>query len=1076
MSSRPDAAVEECPEPDLLDQYFERTLEEAQRRTVQEHVDRCDDCREFVAALARYELESGASDTHDQPSEGDRVDRYTIGRKLGAGAMGVVYEAYDDSLHRRVALKFLNRALAAGPSARARIFAEARAMARVSHENVAQVYEAAVAQERVFIAMELVSGRPLTQWLRARSEPRAWRAVLDMFILTAKGLAAAHAAGVVHRDFKPDNVLMSARGTPKIVDFGLSGVPELQVAQDSSPAETAKASASAGTPLYMSPEVWSGGSADAKSDQFSFCVALYAALMGQQPFPGTNLLELRASVLAQRLDTSATPSKVRARLHRAVLRGLRADPSERWPSMDALTEELSSCRRAYARRPLWMAAAAIAVVSGGAGALGAADVDAPCPAADEYLAGVWDSSRRAGVTQNLGTASQPHVDALMTGLDTYAERWGEVRTQACQRVVERASEARYSAVDPALECLADARRALDAAAGVLETRPASELADTVGVLHALPDLETCARADGLASNVEPPPPEIADKIRAARQQLAAARALRGAGLLDEAARSVAAANDTLVGIEYGPVRDELRLAQGLTKFESAQYDPALEDLLAVFRSTLRQGRDGLAGEAARALSFVLQNFDVSRLSEARAYALFAHDLASRRGDRSAILKSESRLSQIARAAGEPHRALAHADAAIRLHETRDEPDRLLTATLYSNRAVALGGLGRLEDAEQAYRRTLELDVAVLGEDHVRVAQDRSGLAAALGAQGRFEAALQQLRTGQRLLAATFPPNHRHNVDSHHNIGVTLLGMRRFEGAEAEFRALLDLDPFPGSAATELRVRRSVAAALVGQGRFAEAVVEARAAVEHAIAVLEPDHADAVASLEVLGGALAGAGDSAEAATIYADVVQRLMKQFPADHPSVLRTRIEHEALLWRTHQRPASAALSELESLSAAAAQKLGTSHAVSLRTHTVIAQVLEAQRRIPQAEASLRRALQFAPSGSALEGETAVALARLLHRSGQFDEAAAVLPNERLSTLLGRTRAEGLAIRGYADWARGHDREAATAHVQAAATYYEQHPRSSPDKSRRVRAWLLAHARETSEPPQRSDDDQAPP
>ena len=243
---------------------------------------------------------------------GQLVGRYVVLAPLGAGGMGVVYAAFDPQLDRKVALKLLHSEAVSASGATqskndgyARLLREAQAMARLRHPNVVAVHDVGKIDERVFIAMEFVEGGTLKQWLRAR--PRTRQEVLAVFIQAGRGLMAAHEAGLVHRDFKPDNVLVSVKGQAQVLDFGLAKATE--EGERPSPGESrtnlgtstlstnlTQVGAILGTPAYMAPEQHLGDVTDARTDQFSFCVALWSALYREAPFAGESLGELASSV------------------------------------------------------------------------------------------------------------------------------------------------------------------------------------------------------------------------------------------------------------------------------------------------------------------------------------------------------------------------------------------------------------------------------------------------------------------------------------------------------------------------------------------------------------------------------------------------------------------------------------------------------------------------------------------------------------------------------------------------------------------------------------------------------------
>jgi TolB-like protein/tetratricopeptide (TPR) repeat protein len=284
---------------------------------------------------------------------GAKIGRFVVEGQLGAGAMGVVYAAHDRELDRRVALKVLKGT--GDQEALLRLQREGQAMARVTHPNVITVHEAGIQGRLVFLAQELLDGGSLRQWLDGKHTQRE---ILDKFVAAGRGLAAAHAAGLVHRDFKPDNVLLGKDGRVRVSDFGLArslaGLqtmphePKLDPARattqdiiNSPMATMTMTGAVMGTPLYMSPEQHRGEPADERSDQFSFCVALYQALYGDQPFPGKTVVALADAVIAGRMQPPPKTANVSARLRRILLRGMSTDPAKRYPSMDALLADLT---------------------------------------------------------------------------------------------------------------------------------------------------------------------------------------------------------------------------------------------------------------------------------------------------------------------------------------------------------------------------------------------------------------------------------------------------------------------------------------------------------------------------------------------------------------------------------------------------------------------------------------------------------------------------------------------------------------------------------------------------------------
>ncbi|HEU4613710.1 MAG TPA: serine/threonine-protein kinase, partial [Kofleriaceae bacterium] len=311
-------------------------LPEPARSAALAHLDECGACSELVAAMAVGSPRGDREAEHLAP--GTEVGRYIVERVAGAGAMGVVYAARDPSLDRTVALKLV--AATGDAHARDRMLREARAMAQLSHRNVVTIFDVGTHGDDVFLAMEFLPGRTLRQWLAERT--RTTREIVRVLCEAGRGLAAAHDAGLVHRDIKPDNVLIADDGRVCITDFGLArtagGGPATERPEGSAPATALTATGHLlGTPAYMAPEQLAGGAADVRSDQFSFCIVAYECLAGRRPFDGTTIAELRDAIAREPAAIPRAPK----RLEHVIRRGLATDPDRRFASMTELIDALS---------------------------------------------------------------------------------------------------------------------------------------------------------------------------------------------------------------------------------------------------------------------------------------------------------------------------------------------------------------------------------------------------------------------------------------------------------------------------------------------------------------------------------------------------------------------------------------------------------------------------------------------------------------------------------------------------------------------------------------------------------------
>ncbi|MCB9756334.1 MAG: serine/threonine protein kinase [Myxococcales bacterium] len=448
-------------------------------------------------------------DDAEQPT---RIGRFELVRRLGAGGMGVVYLARDPELDRAVAIKHLHPRFVRGDAlalAEQRMRREARAMARLAHPHVVHIHEVGTHDGQLFLAMEYVDGLTLSDWLRG--ERRGWRELLRVFCEAGEGLDAAHEAGLVHRDFKPENVLVSRAGAAKVTDFGLASMLSASAStscarpipalEDSTTAPMTRTGALMGTPLYMSPEQFAGEPADARSDQFSFCVALYEALVGARPFTGSTFGELAASVSRGALGPRprvAAPSRVLV----AVERGLRVAPEERWPSMGALLEALRHDPTPRRRRRLALAGLAVGLASAAGGYAWSETTRAralqACETAGAAIEDVWGGATRARALTEVRASGISFAESSAThtadALDAFTSAWRQVRTDTCVAArVERRWSPELSASADA--CLEERREQLESFVETLEeTVSADELEQRRAAVRARPSRRSSCRA------------------------------------------------------------------------------------------------------------------------------------------------------------------------------------------------------------------------------------------------------------------------------------------------------------------------------------------------------------------------------------------------------------------------------------------------------------------------------------------------------------------------------------------------------------------------------------------------------
>jgi tetratricopeptide (TPR) repeat protein len=441
---------------------------------------------------------------------GDSIGRFLVLDVIGQGGMGSVVSAHDPQLDRRVAIKVLHAFSKelGDTNARARMLREAQAMARLQHPNVAVVHEVGEDHGRVYIAMELVKTGTLREWL---ADDRSWAEVVGLYIQAGRGLAAAHRAGLVHRDFKPDNVLVTEDGTAKVTDFGLaSGAAaiELDVTQPSHDATATtlldvtltRTGAVMGTPFYMAPEQHEDANVDASADQFAYCVALWEALYGARPFAGDSLAALAIAAQSGTVDEppAARRRLVPAAIEKTLRTGLEVSPSKRHESMDVLIDRLNTAAAAPRRRNWTLAGAALVVVAGAAITFAitsrSGDAGAECGGYEDKLADAWTPAIKAevrtafdGTGLSYAAANLARVEAR---LDEYAGQWVTGRTEACRATFERGEQS-DELLDRRMACYDRHLDRLRALAAQLRTADATVVDQAAAAAANLPPLASC---------------------------------------------------------------------------------------------------------------------------------------------------------------------------------------------------------------------------------------------------------------------------------------------------------------------------------------------------------------------------------------------------------------------------------------------------------------------------------------------------------------------------------------------------------------------------------------------------------
>ena len=669
---------------------------------------------------------------------GDEVGRYLLLDRLGQGAVGQVFRAHDPELDRAIAVKVLHEQVGSRPEARERFLQEARAMARIDHPNVLRVYDAGVHRGSVFIAMEIVDGPDLAAWLggeRSRDE------VLEVFVGAARGLAAAHAAGVVHRDFKPANVLVDAEGRAKVGDFGLAGMAELD--------EDDERGLPIGTPAYMSPEHLRGRGIEPRSDQFSFAVALCEGLYGERPFGGDSLVELATNVLAE--DLSPSMADRHGRLDGLIRRALRLDPEDRFASMDALITELERIRRP--RWPRWLALATVVGVVGG-WALWGSEGSPPCPKGEDRVEASWnaDAGRRLQVVGSDYTDA--HRGEARTqfeqGLDEYASRWVVAFDESCAAVGPRLQRG-SSTQKATAQCLDNRLGSFEGMIEHVTATPvdAAALARLIGVL---PKLEDCTSGRWVPY---PADPQLAVQVEAILQRHQAIKTARfsqhleglsdGAEALERDARAL--------GQPYVLARVLTERAQLLA--EDGQRESAAAFLDEALRVALEAGHDHLAADVINHVVLVRMYAGMEWSEIRRLFAIAQGLLARSGGDDELMGNLALNMGNFLRHSGRQSDAIEYDRRAQEYFGGASNAKGLARARL--NEVVSLIHMERLEEPAERIGDVIVAIERIEGEMAPATCLARLQEVSILSHQGRPREAFARAEQLERRMAAHYTP-------------------------------------------------------------------------------------------------------------------------------------------------------------------------------------------------------------------------------------------------------------------------------------------------------------------------------
>ncbi len=715
----------------------------------------------------------GQSAQSQRVGPGSVVGRLLVLHELGAGGMGVVYAAYDPRLDRKVALKvLLPGRTGSGPQ---RLQREAQALARLTHPNVVTIHDVGTVDDQLWIAMELVEGQTLARWLEV---PRSWREVLDVLRKAGEGLAAAHAVGLLHRDFKPSNVMVGNDGRVCVMDFGLArihgaegssggeGIEPNDEPKSALTTDLTRTGAAVGTPRYMAPEQFSGKELTEAVDQFSFCVTAWEALYGERPFEGKSAEAIIANVLAGRRRPPPKERAVPGWLRRACERGLLVGPEQRWPSMAALLDTLAKGHvRDRARKGL--AALGVLVLLGG-GIEGGRRWDlarrvTACEATGAELEAVWSPERARALQRSLEAthvAFAPQTALKVNAwLDRQAEQWTEARVAVC---LDAEVEHRLAAdtLDRSLWCLDARRMEIESLVDELMWADAEVIQRAVAVASALPSVADC-RDPRVLATLASPPQVGREALRAVKADVVRAASLDHAGRYAQGLELARSALERAQVLAWPPLAAEARLQLGTLLERTGQAAQAEAELERAYFEAAKGVAPAVMFDAACRLVRTVGVIE-ARPAEGRHWARLA-DVALADVPDGEQLRHASLLTNLAsvhRLDGEFGEALALHQEALAIFEQALGAEHLrVVASLINLANVHATTHDDDAEAQRLLERALAIQEQELGPDNPDVAATLNNLGNVRAAVGDHESAKQLFGRAVTLWEESLGPTH-----------------------------------------------------------------------------------------------------------------------------------------------------------------------------------------------------------------------------------------------------------------------------------------------------------------------------
>jgi tetratricopeptide (TPR) repeat protein len=848
-----------------------------------------------------------ASRLFGAPAATIRIGRFEVVRRIGEGAAGVVYEAHDPKLERRVAIKLLRpEACLAAREAADALAREAKTLAKLSHPNVVPVYDVGTHDQQVFIALEYVAGCTMRQWM---AQPHTEAEIIEVFVQAGQGLAAAHAAGLVHRDFKPENVLIGDDGRVRVSDFGIAHTLDGdaiaediegggETSQDLSPGRDVATHRGAGTPSYMAPEQFLGDPVDARTDQFGFCVALHEALYRERPFAGSSRSALAANVIAGRRRAPPAGVRVSARLDRLVARGLSLRPDDRFVSMEVLVERLQ--RRPNKRR-LAIGLAFVAGVAATAIVVSPESDDPPTPCADaqSQLQMVWSAKRAEAFRAAFVATELPYAADTATrvtaSLDEYGARWQAAYGEACEGQTDEVVLRR-------LHCLQSRLLEFDSLLGELSTADRAAIEHAVTGVAALTDPRECEHVGETTVAAAPAPPT--PQMTQLRQQIAAAKAKHDAGRPREALPLARDAARRAQDLGDPTLSAEALLVTGQTERSLLGMIARNEAQASVYGAVLAAQAAARPDLEARAMvEYLGVNESLGELDRVLEWAPRVRAAVARIGDPPELRgKIDYTLAMVHSFRGDADLATIHAQASLDTFMQGGRATRRWAASSHNLLGELVFGTGDYAAALPHYERALDITLEEMGPAHPWAANGYGNMAEVYHYLGRYRESDDLFRHSFQVRLDSYGPTSIWVIHSMAHVADTALLLGEPERARDIYaqaleqrdalRALVGDKPEGDVVLSVYRdiqawdqdqwLHHGLALAYLQLGDLEQAQAHATA-IEEPVMADDPHHPDQIPRIDVLGWVRLAQSRPADAAAEFRRAVSTLEAVYPATH-------------------------------------------------------------------------------------------------------------------------------------------------------------------------------------------------